>query len=671
MFSYKNILTALVCLFLSPLFIATYGENQPATQTADNSAGSSPRRSSAWTLSYPLGLRMPSSIDTLMLNYQRTAIPAMVSDAWAATGNLGAEGQNQIFFDRPARSQFIFKDALLPWIPTFDKQKFYNVYIPMTIASYGFGGNRDSGQERLAATFAGNVNRRIGIGAFIDYLYSKGSYANQADKELSYGFSGYYLGDRYQMQAMFQQYNLLNKENGGITDDLYITDPAVLQGGVDKIEAKSIPVNLSNAHTRLKGKEFYMNHVYNVGFWREEQVNDTLSREVYVPVTKFIYTLDYQGGGHNFRSTGTTNDFWAHSYHDASSTYDQTDWWQLSNTLGIQMIEGFQKWAKFGLAAYASFENRRFTLPNHSWITAEPSETDPATLTPLPEGIGLISKGKQDVLWIGGQLTKQRGSLLTYDINARFGVVGDAAGDIDVEGHVQSRFKLFGDTVQIAARGHFRNEEQPWLLQHYVSNHFAWDNSFGKTRSFRIAGQLDIPWTRTSIEAGVENLQNYVYFGTDGLPHQNGGSIQVFMARLKQRLRFGIWNWDNTLIFQTTSNKEVLPLPALTIYSNMYLHFKAFKALKLQIGVDCNYYTKYRGVNYQPATMAFTVGDDWQIGNFPFCNAYITAHLYKTRFYVLYSHFNQGWFSKQYFSMPHYPVNPRRLVFGISVDFAN
>ena len=45
--------------------------------------------------------------------------------------------------------------------------------------------------------------------------------------------------------------------------------------------------------------------------------------------------------------------------------------------------------------------------------------------------------------------------------------------------------------------------------------------------------------------------------------------------------------------------------------------------------------------------------------------------LSKARFYVMFSHVNQGWFGNDYFSMPDYPLNPRRFQLGVSVDFAN
>ncbi len=69
--------------------------------------------------------------------------------------------------------------------------------------------------------------------------------------------------------------------------------------------------------------------------------------------------------------------------------------------------------------------------------------------------------------------------------------------------------------------------------------------------------------------------------------------------------------------------------------------------------------------------MAFCNQHDKLIGNYPFMNAYINMKLSKARFYVMFSHVNQGLTGKNYFSMPDYPMNPRRFQMGVSVDFAN
>lgn len=631
------------------------------------------RRPSAWTLISPLGLHKPAVFDTLPYNYQRQAVPSLVSDAYATTGNLGAEGQTQIFFRRMPRMQFFFLDALRPWLPLAENQKFYNVYIPFTQMSYNTGGNKQSTQDRLRIDFAGNVNRRIGLGAKLDYLYSKGAYANQATKDFIFGFSGYYKGDRYEMQAFYNHWNLLNKENGGITDPLYITDPAQLQGGVSRIDAKNIPVHLSAAHSRVNGQQFLLNQAYNVGYWREQQVNDTLMRDVYVPVTKFIWTMDYQSGHHLFLNTNASEGekLWTNRYLNPDETRDHTRYSDWTNTLGVSLIEGFQKWAKFGLAAYAQYSLRTYKQPGAAILTADDAELPVEELTPLPEGFAVKGKDTQNLFWVGAQLTKQKGSLLTYEADFRMGLAGDVAADLELSGVADTRIPMFGDTVAVQVKGHFRNVAQPYLLQHYISNHFAWNNDFGKTRSFRAGGAIEIPWTHTRLEAGFENLQNYVYFGTTGLPAQYGGSVQIFSARIEQQLRLGILNWDNRLTLQTTSKDEVLPLPLFTLYSNLYLHFRAFKVLEVQLGVDCDYYTRYYAPAYQPATMSFHVQNAEKFGNYPFMNLYASCRLHKTRFFVMMSHINQGWFSKDYFSSPLYPLNPRKFQLGLSVDFAN
>ena len=184
----------------------------------------------SWRLLSPLGLREPAPIDTLPLNYYRQSVPSLVSSAYATTGNLGAEGLNMIFDERAPMSDFYFRDALANWLPSHDKMRYYNTRIPMTLLSFNSSGGRDNAQERLKGTFSGNINAKAQVGAMLDYLYSKGSYANQAVKNLTWGFSGSYLGDRYEMQAYYYHFNSLNKENGGITDMLYITDPAGVTG---------------------------------------------------------------------------------------------------------------------------------------------------------------------------------------------------------------------------------------------------------------------------------------------------------------------------------------------------------------------------------------------------------------------------------------------------------
>ena len=439
-------------------------EDDGTTVVSSSQAGLTPPY--AWTILPPLGLHEPATIDTSYVNYAQRFVPSAVSTAYATTGNYGASGQNLIYFERQPMSDFFFTDAVRAWTPTLETTKFYNTYMPMTLLSYNTAGGKENEQSRLHGIFSGNINSRAQVGAMLDYLYSKGCYDFQAVKDLSWGFSGSYMGDRYEMQAFLNHWNMLQKENGGITNDLYITDPAQLQGGQTSIQPKAIPTNLTGAFSRVVGTQLYVNNTYKVGFWKEEEVDDTTTVKTYVPVSKFIWTLEYRDGRHTFRdNVRDDNKFWENTYLSLDGSDDHNSYWSLTNTVGVSLLEEFNKFAKFGLSAFVTHQMRSYTQAADTIDRVTPL---PEGLTPYPVG-KVPHSAKENLAWVGGQLTKQQGSLLTYEITGRFGLIGPVVGDLNINGHVTTKFRLLGDTVNITGYGHFRNEEAPYLMKHYVS----------------------------------------------------------------------------------------------------------------------------------------------------------------------------------------------------------
>ena len=157
-----------------------------------------------------------------------------------------------------------------------------------------------------------------------------------------------------------------------------------------------------------------------------------------------------------------------------------------------------------------------------------------------------------------------------------------------------------------------------------------------------------------------------------GLPQQHTDNIQVFYAQLQQNLKAGIFNWNNTVMFQKSSDSYILPLPDISLYSQMYLKFRIAKVLHTQLGIDCRMFTKYYSPLYQPATQMYHNQRTEKVGSYPLINAYANFKLKDVRFFVKYSHANQVMFGdNNYFLAPTYPMNPRSLKIGISIDFNN
>lgn len=69
--------------------------------------------------------------------------------------------------------------------------------------------------------------------------------------------------------------------------------------------------------------------------------------------------------------------------------------------------------------------------------------------------------------------------------------------------------------------------------------------------------------------------------------------------------------------------------------------------------------------------MSFYNQNAVDIGSYPMVDVYLNCKLSKVRFYLMMSHVNQGLTGTNWFSMPHYPINPRKFQLGLSIDFAN
>ena len=694
-----------------------------------------PKGLKVWTVDERFGDRTMAVPDTMSHLYMNTIFTSGLYGEYNTTGNLGAARQNRIFTDRYDGDDFIFVHPYDYANTEVGNFHFTNTYSPITNVSLNSCGNRTNGEDHFKALFAVNAGKEIGVGMKFDYLYGRGYYQDNSAALFNYTLYGSYLGDRYQAHLLFTTVHHKQAENGGITDDNFITHPESFS---DNYITGEIPTMLSQNWNRNDFQHIFFTHRYSLGFNRkvpmtEEEIKakkfaiesqkentadkakeearknaekegrtfdeeeydkqlaydrahgitrpeDTMVAEAdttwlkdeYVPVTSFIHTVKFDNYKHIYQAYETPKNYYANTYNtlarlQGDSIYDKTTHYYLRNTFAVALLEGFNKYAKAGLKAFVAHEMKHFTMPDTTQM---------------------FSTHNEHSILAGGQISKTEGETLHYQATGEFGVAGANFGEVNVDAEADLNFRLFGDTVQLAAKGSFALNTPTFYQDTYHSRHFWWDNKFDNTTHTHIEGLFTLQRTKTTLRVAADELTKYIYLANsydvandyqrinnNAALRQHDGDISVLTAQLIQDFRLGPLNLETRLTYQKSSKKDIIPLPALNVYANLFLRFKIAHVLDCDMGADVRYFTKYDAPDFVPGLAQYAVQENKdsrvKIGNYPFVNVYANFFLKHTRFFVMMSHINCSGDGGNYFLTPHYPTNQRLFRFGVSWNFFN
>lgn len=626
----------------------------------------------SWTIDEIYGYRTPIDVDTLHHQYQNNNLSEGLNGHYNHLGNLGSPRLSRIFMERDAQPQFIFAYPFDQFLTKTEEFRFYNTKSPFMNLAYNFCGSKETGDDHFKAIYTNNVNKLINFGGIFDYMYGQGYYGNQSTSFMNATAFASYTGERYNLHFYYMHNYMKMAENGGIEDEMYITRPEDLS---QSYSTNDIPTKLDQTWNRQEHDIIFLNHKYNIGFTRTEG-DSTDMHEVFVPVTSIFHSLKIKKNIRKYTAYETPEHYHSFMYLPGDSADDCTKHLSVKTIAGLSLCEGFNKWAAAGLNAYIGFEYDRFILPD-TVPSTDFGKLEKGRLTQLKES-------KSNVL-IGGQLIRTQGKSLHYNVDAEFVVAGKDAGDFEIEGHGELNIPLFRDTLQLAVNAYLKNVTPGFYYGTFHSKHAWWDKETERETNTRIEGQISMPKTNTRMTVGVENIKNYTYFANNGTPYiennitkysnnvipmQYGNNIQIISANLLQNFKLGIFHLDNDVTFQTCTNKEVLPLPTISLYHNLYITFKIAKVLSCEFGADMKYFSEYYAPDYSPVIGQFCLQNPdnrIKIGNYPLISVYANFDLKRTRFYVQYYHANQG--TGRYFWAPNYPMNPAGVHFGLSWNF--
>jgi hypothetical protein len=519
--------------------------------------------------------------------------------------------------------------------------KYYSVATPLTELYYK--SVMEQGQT-LDAFITLNTSERFNFSIAYKGLRSLGKYVNQLTSAGNFRFTTSYntLNKRYYVNFHFTGQDMLNGENGGITniEDFGSDDP-------DYENRARLNVFFTDALTVLKGKRAFIDHHF--------RINRTSGNNNLYLMHQLNY--EYKFFEFNQRNLVSTLDDGTQivrfgSAFVTANINDQVRYNRMYNKVGAVYENSL-------LGKFTFFvEDFRYNYFYNKIIV-------------MPDGPvqGLLS---DEIYSVGGQYeyrkNKWRGTFL----------MSNSVSDQDMSNIDGKMSYTFNDRNSLSVQYQYVNKLPDLIYNLHQSSYvgYNWYNNFNNEKISTINIVANTQWLNAS--ASISSFSDKLFFSDDVegstqivTPKQFGETINYFSVKLAREFRYGKFALDNTVLYQQTEQGDnIINVPKIVARNTLYFSDYFFKrALYLQTGVTFNYFSKYYADDYNPVIAEFFVQDQRKIGDFPMLDFFINARIRQTRIFFKAEHFNSSFTGSNYYSAPNYPYRDFMIRFGIVWNF--
>ena len=516
---------------------------------------------------------------------------------------------------------------------TIDDINYYEVPTPTTEILYRTG--LQQGQV-LEALFTLNFSKRFNVGIKYRGIRSLGEYRNSLASHGNFStvFSYRNKSEKYTIRGHITTQDILNEENGGITDSSL---EAFINDDPNFTDRGRMDVNLEGTETKLEGKRFFFEQDYKLFSNKDGLQKDFTNLKL----------------GHRFSHEVKTYDFTQSSL----NTY----FGNTSATSGfIEVLE-----SKF-------INNQLFLEFNSKYILGRfRVRTD---LTNYNYGNGTIlnptvnnvtnPKIKGSAISFGGNWNATiKNFQLNTEVNLTPGSGKISGNSIFSEALYKkdSIYTLKGSISINATSPNFNT-----VLYQSAYDDYNWQNNdFKKINTRNISFGIHTKWVNAT--ASLTNIENYTYFDATSKPVQSGENITYLKVKANNEFKFGKFALNNTILFQqVSSGKEALRVPNLVTRNTLYYSDFLFegKPLFLQTGITFKYFSKYKANAFNPLLNEFNIQNTTEIG-YPTFDVFVNAQIRRTRIYLKADNLSSMFLKKNYFSAPNHPYRDFVIRFGL------
>ncbi len=613
-------------------------------------------------------------------------------------GISGSPVQLYDWFKRAEEDNAIFYAPYSIWTYTPETLPQYNTKTPYTeLAYYGtLFANQEKEEANIRVLTTQNITPALNFTIDFRRYGGNGMLKREDTANKTFVASTNYLGKKYLMHAGYIYNKVKRSENGGIVDESWIRDTTV--------DAREIDVYLRDAENQLKKNTLFLDQSYRIPLTfltdlkgkkerklQEARRDSIMASGDSTAIAQLMAEEERQLAIEAAKAdtarinTDITTAFIGHSteYSVFSKTYKD----KISDPLGKEFYGD-----RFYINPTSSMDSLRvMRLDNKVFIRLQPWKDD-GIISKLDVGIGdklanYFSFSPTDYLRGGNNVVQnsmylyagangQYSRYLTWNAKGKYNFLGYEINDFGIEANMSFNAYPFRRDRKspLTVTAHFETslKEPDYYQQHLFTNHFKWDNDFGKISTTKAEASVSIPRWEMAASFGYALLSNNIYYDTQGFVQQNTSPMSVMTATLKKNFLVWKFHLDHHAMLQLSSDKEVLPLPLLALNFRYYIQFDVVKnVMQMQIGANGTYTTEWYAPAYNPVLGVFHNQDERKYGNCPYIDAFVNIQWKKASIFIKAVNVNMGWPNKSadYFSAAGYIAPQRAIKFGITWPF--
>ena len=603
-------------------------------------------------------------LDTTLTDY-RIDYPFYREDVGdIAQGALGQTSLPLNYFRRPQFFDFSFASPYYAYTYNMENVPFYNTKRPMIRMNYAESGQKRYREENFGIMVAQNISPTTGFN--IDYKSrgTRGLYLWSRTKNHNLSLAVSHTGRRYSMHAGYYNNHIEQQENGGVVGKWAIADTTFSM-------PSGVPMRLADAEARniYRNNGFFLTQSYGIPLQRLTESDFSMAglSAVYI--------------GHSFEYSS-----WSKIYTDQNVPYtNERDHRDENGNFVSAEYNYYDHWYINPVETRDSIYER--VISNRVFVQAQPWDRNGVVGT-LDAGIGLdlhtysqfeldnyltgkYTKEKKTSWFAYGSVSGKIKKYVDWGGNLKFYPSGYRGGDLSVGAHLALTGYLRGHPLILEGRFSMERRSPTYWQENLYSNHYIWDTPLNKENETRLEVKFSVP--DYAFEAGAWQgvVSDKIYYGSDSNVAQHAGSVSLTSVYTRKDFRLGGLHLDHRVLLQWSTNQEVIPVPLLSAFLSYYYEFWVVRdVLRLQIGLDGRYNTRYYAPGYNPALSVYYNQREEEVGNYPYMDAFVMAKWKRMRIFLKYQHVNKGLFgSGEYFSAARYPLNPGMFKIGISWGF--